>query len=40
MIVNVDSKDSDQTGRMARLVEVFAGCSGHLVGFVVCKLKF
>ena len=25
MIVNVDSEDSDQTGRMARLIGVFAG---------------
>ena len=33
MIVNVDSEDSDQTGRMARLIGVFAGCSGHLVVF-------
>ena len=39
MIVNVDSEDSDQTGRMARLIRVFAGCSGHLAGFVVGKLK-
>ena len=39
-MINVDSEDSNQTGRMARLIRVFAGCSGHLVGFVVCKLKF
>ena len=40
MIVNADSEDSDQTGRMARLICVFAVCSGHLVGFIICKLKF
>ena len=33
------SKDSDQTGRMPRLIWVFAGCTGHFVGFVVLRLK-
>ena len=29
-----DSEDSDQTGRMPRLIWVFAGCTCHFVGFV------
>ena len=29
------SEDSDQTGLMPRLIWVFAGCTGHFVGFVV-----
>ena len=29
------SKDFDQTGRMPRLIWVFAGCTSHFVGFVV-----
>ena len=33
------SKDSDQTGRMPRLIWVFAGCTGHFVGFVMSWLK-
>ena len=37
MIVNVDSEDSDQTGRMARLIRVFAGCSGHFGWF--CRMQ-
>ena len=32
--LHVDSKDSDQTGRMPRLIWVFAGCTYHFVGFV------
>ena len=32
------SKDSDQTGRKPRLIWVFAGCTGHFVGFVVLRL--
>ena len=33
------SEDSDQTGRMSRLISVFAGRTGHFVGFVVLWLK-
>ena len=33
-------KDSDQTGRMPRLIWVFAGHKGHLVGFVMMWLTF
>ena len=29
------SKDSDQTGRMPRLIGVFVGCTCHFVGFVM-----
>ena len=32
--LHVDSEDSDQTGRMPRLIWVFAGCTCHFVGFV------
>ena len=34
-----DSEDSDQTGQMPRLIWVFAGRSGHFVGFVVLWLS-
>ena len=30
-----DSKDSDQTGRMPRLIWVFAGWTCHFVGFIM-----
>ena len=33
-----DSEDSDQTGRMPSLILVFAGRSGHFVGFVMRQL--
>ena len=33
------SEDSDQTGRMTRLICVFAGLTGHFVCFVVLRLK-
>ena len=33
--LHVDSEDSDQTGRMPRLIWVFAGRTGHFVGFVM-----
>ena len=36
---HADSKDSDQTGRMPRLIGVFAGCTCHFVGFVMRWLK-
>ena len=34
-----DSEVSDQTGRMPRLIWVFAECTCHFVGFVVLRLK-
>ena len=37
--LHADSKDSDQTGRMPRLIWVFAGCTCHFVGFVIRRLK-
>ena len=30
---------TDQTGRMPRLIRVFAGRTGHFVGFVMLSLK-
>ena len=35
-----DCEDSDQTGRMQRLIWVFAGHKGHFVGFVMRWLTF
>ena len=32
--LHADSEDSDQTGRMPRLIRVYAGCACHFVGFV------
>ena len=40
MFLHVDSKDSDQTGRMPRLIWVFAGHKGHFVGFVMRWLNY
>ena len=44
MSLQADSEDADQTGRMLRLIWVFAGRTVHFVGFVmlwlICKLKF
>ena len=37
LLLHSDSKYSDQTGRMPRLIRVFAGQTGHLVGFVVWR---
>ena len=37
--LHADSEDSDQTGRMPRLIWVFAGRRGHFVGFVMRRLK-
>ena len=34
----VHSKDCDQTGRMPRLIRIFAGRTGHFVGFVMLRL--
>ena len=37
---HVDTEDSDRTGRMPRLIWVFAGCTCHFVGLVVRRLKY
>ena len=37
--LHADSEDSDQTRRMPRLIWVFAGRTGHFVGFVMRRLK-
>ena len=36
----VHSEDYDQTGRMPRLIWVFAGRTDHFVGFVMRQLKY
>ena len=36
---HTDSEDSDQTGRMPRLIRVFAGRTCHFVGFVMSRLN-
>ena len=38
-ILHADSEDSDQTGRMPRLIWVFTGRTCHFVGFVMRRLK-
>ena len=38
--LHADSEDSDKTGRMPRLISVFAGRTGYFVGFVVLQLIF
>ena len=38
--LDADSEDSDQTGRMPRLIWVFAGRTCHFVGFVMRRLNF
>ena len=38
--LHADSKDSDQTGRMPRLIWVFAGRTCHFVGFVMRRLNY
>ena len=35
MFLHADSENSDQTGRMSRLICVFAGRRGHFVGLGV-----
>ena len=40
MFLHVDNEDSDQTGRMPRLIWVFADCTGHFVGFVMRRLNY
>ena len=37
--LHADREDSDQTGRMPRLIWVFAGRTCHFVGFVMRQLK-
>ena len=37
--LHADSEDSNQTGRMPRLIWVFAGRTCHFVGFVTRRLK-
>ena len=37
--LHADSEDSDQTGRMPRLICVFAERTCHFVGFVMWRLK-
>ena len=36
--LHADSEDSDQTGRMPRLIWVFAGHTYYFVGFVMVQL--
>ena len=36
--LHADSEDSDQTGRMSRLICVFAGRTYHFVDFVMSRL--
>ena len=38
--LHANSEDSDQTGRMARLIWVFAGRTCHFVGFVVLRPRW
>ena len=38
--LHADNEDSDQTGRMPRLIWVFAGRTYHFVGFVMRRLMF
>ena len=40
MFLHADSEDSDQTGRMSRLICVFAERNGHFVGFVMRRLMY
>ena len=40
MFLHADSKDSDQTGRMSRLICVFAERNGHFVGFVMRRFMY
>ena len=38
--LHADSEDSDQTGRIPRLIWVFAGRTGHFAGFVMLRLIY
>ena len=37
--LRAQSEDSDQTGRMPRLIGIFSGCASHFVGFNVLWLN-
>ena len=39
VFLHADSEDSDQTGRMSRLIWVFAGRTCHFVCFIIRRLK-
>ena len=39
ILLHADIKDSDQTGRMPKLIWVFTGHIGHFVGFVMRQLN-
>ena len=36
--LRADSADTDQIGRITRLILVFTGCTGHFVGFAMQQL--
>ena len=36
-LLQVDSEVIDQTGRMLKLIWVFAGHTGHFIGFVILR---
>ena len=40
MLLHADSEDSDQTGRMPRLICVFTGRDGHFACFVMRRLMY
>ena len=40
MFLHADSEDSDQTGRMPRLIRVFAGRTCHFVNFVMRQIDY
>ena len=40
VFLHADSEDSDQAGRMHRLICVFDGRNGHFVGFVMRRLMY
>ena len=40
MFFHADSEDSDQTGRMPRLICVFSGRNSHFVGFLMRRLMY
>ena len=39
MFLHADSEGSGQTGRIPRLIRVFAGHAGQIVGFVMWRLN-
>ena len=39
MLLHVNGEDCNPIGRMPRLIWVFTGCTDHVVGFVVLRLK-